>query len=179
MIKSLLLLTLSLPLFGLSTATHTPEIHKRSHRRLADPLLADTGLDVNETSHSVQSRAILPSGWALYVANGNDGGGCYVDTNPRVLSGFSVPQDNSNGIAKCINACVGRGFKYAGVEYGSQCYVSRNSCFSGYCRPVLFPGRLLIHSVQTPYPPSDPPRERNATWGALMILPINAAVAGE
>lgn len=110
-------LIFTLALLSLTSASHSPSLnHKRAHNRL-----------VHNHTRDIQARATLPSGWSLYVVTGNDGGGCYVDTLPRVLPDFTVG-DGGNGITKCVNLCAGKNYKYAGVENGNECYVSSSVC---------------------------------------------------
>lgn len=60
--------------------------------------------------------ATLPSGWSAAstacVAEGNNG---------RALTGAATAADDMTP-AKCSSFCGSRGFKYAGVEYSSECY---------------------------------------------------------
>ena len=47
--------------------------------------------------------------------------GCFVDVGSRTLGAYSV----SNGEMSqelCVGVCKGKGFRYAGVEYGSECW---------------------------------------------------------
>lgn len=74
--------------------------------------------------HRQQEKRTVPADWSVYVATGNDGGGCYVDQSTRIL-GVSLPSDRSLSISRCLSACQSQGYTYAGVEYGVQCYVSR------------------------------------------------------
>jgi glucan endo-1,3-alpha-glucosidase len=82
--------------------------------------------DNSNTSVSIKSRTLVeraaPSGWSLYVGGGNDGGGCYLDSDSRIFTGYKG-NDANNGLQSCLNACQSKGFKYGGVEYGSECYV--------------------------------------------------------
>ncbi|KAI9047901.1 hypothetical protein LZ554_007703 [Drepanopeziza brunnea f. sp. 'monogermtubi'] len=47
--------------------------------------------------------------------------GCYTEADNRALAGASFP-DDSNTVEKCAANCAR--FKYAGVEYGRECYCS-------------------------------------------------------
>jgi hypothetical protein len=73
-------------------------------------------------AHLLVQRA-APSGWTLYVKSGNDGGGCYVDSQSRVLTGYSG-SSTTNSLDSCLNTCRTSGFSYGGVEVGNQCFVS-------------------------------------------------------
>jgi hypothetical protein len=46
--------------------------------------------------------------------------GCYKDTSTRDLNGKAVMDSNSMTVASCDQICSG--FKYFGVQYGSQCF---------------------------------------------------------
>ncbi|KAI0390448.1 WSC domain-containing protein [Xylariaceae sp. FL0594] len=54
-------------------------------------------------------------GWK-YVACAKDPAG-----QPRTLSGFQADQKDMT-VDKCVALCKGKGFKYAGVEYRTQCF---------------------------------------------------------
>jgi hypothetical protein len=71
----------------------------------------------------LSSRAIaLPSGWSIYKGPGNDGGGCYLDQNVRLLTAFTVTS-NTMTVSTCLTACQSRGYIYGGLEAGIECYV--------------------------------------------------------
>lgn len=88
--------------------------HRSRHARFASNL---TGV----SQRSLNRRATLPAGWSVLTASGNDGAGCYEDTGSvRVLS------NKFNGYAdvgRCLQQCQSAGFQYAGMEYGSECWV--------------------------------------------------------
>ncbi|KAF9890386.1 hypothetical protein FE257_006054 [Aspergillus nanangensis] len=49
--------------------------------------------------------------------------GCFVDSSDaRVLDGDSFT-DNSISVDDCVNYAIANGFRYAGVEFGSECHV--------------------------------------------------------
>lgn len=48
--------------------------------------------------------------------------GCAVDSNDRLLTGWSDLAMHSLSIDSCLQICEERGFKFGGVEYGEQCY---------------------------------------------------------
>ncbi|WWC92056.1 uncharacterized protein L201_007010 [Kwoniella dendrophila CBS 6074] len=57
----------------------------------------------------------LPDGWSAV--------GCYNDnTNARALSGYTVVDAANNTIAGCTATCASKGFLFAGVEYGQECW---------------------------------------------------------
>jgi hypothetical protein len=72
---------------------------------------------------SLVTRA-APSGWALHVKSGNDGGGCYIDSQTRVLTGYTE-SSWTNSLDSCLNTCRTKGFAFGGVEAGNECFVSR------------------------------------------------------
>ncbi|ETN45874.1 uncharacterized protein HMPREF1541_00055 [Cyphellophora europaea CBS 101466] len=48
--------------------------------------------------------------------------GCYTDQgNPRTLGSYST-NSNSNSVDSCVSLCYSKGYSWAGVEYGSECY---------------------------------------------------------
>lgn len=50
--------------------------------------------------------------------------GCFTDQgNPRTLNAYSINQ-NSNSVDSCAQLCNSKGYSWAGVEYGSECYCS-------------------------------------------------------
>src|SRR5262249_23630652 len=51
--------------------------------------------------------------------------GCFTDPSAaqRVLSGYST-SGTSMTQELCVSACKGKGMKYAGVEFGKECYCS-------------------------------------------------------
>ncbi|KAF2239089.1 WSC-domain-containing protein [Viridothelium virens] len=67
----------------------------------------------SSTSSSASPSATLPVGIASQ--------GCYVDTNSRVLPNLAYA-NSSNTPSFCASTCRSKGFKYAGTEYGNECY---------------------------------------------------------
>lgn len=49
--------------------------------------------------------------------------GCYQDQNNRIMSNGPTT-DNAQTIAKCLATCQSGSYKYAGVEYGEECWCS-------------------------------------------------------
>ena len=48
--------------------------------------------------------------------------GCFTDQgSPRTLGAFSISQ-STNSIDVCAQLCYSKGYTWAGVEYGSECY---------------------------------------------------------
>ena len=48
--------------------------------------------------------------------------GCYTESSPtRVLNAFGTSVANMTE-EYCVVTCAARGFRYAGAEYGTQCY---------------------------------------------------------
>jgi hypothetical protein len=48
--------------------------------------------------------------------------GCYVDTQVRVLNGYTFGSTTGMTNQVCQQKCKTEGFKYAGTEYASQCF---------------------------------------------------------
>jgi hypothetical protein len=73
------------------------------------------------------------------VVNGFTSSGCIQEVSGRALTGASTSASNMT-IEKCTSYCSGQRFKYAGVEYGSECYCgsslvngASSSLTSGQC----------------------------------------------
>ncbi|KIO26833.1 hypothetical protein M407DRAFT_234097, partial [Tulasnella calospora MUT 4182] len=74
-----------------------------------------SSLTSTSTSSSASSTASSSPGWISL--------GCYTDQNsPRTLSGASYSSTVTMTYDTCKAYCLGKGYNYAGVEYGSQCY---------------------------------------------------------
>lgn len=72
------------------------------------------------------TNVAVPSGWTY--------AGCWVDpVNPRTLAtvGYWGKKIESSG---CINHCSSKGFKYAGTEFGGECFCS-NTLVGGKSAP--------------------------------------------
>ena len=48
--------------------------------------------------------------------------GCAIDSSTRVLTGYSKTSDASLTIDQCLSMCEDKGYAFAGVEYGEECY---------------------------------------------------------
>ena len=48
--------------------------------------------------------------------------GCAVDSSTRVLTGYSETSVASLTIDECLSLCEDKGYAFAGVEYGQECY---------------------------------------------------------
>jgi hypothetical protein len=57
----------------------------------------------------------LPSGWNVA------GGGCIQEVANRALTGAAY-SSSSMTVNSCLSFCGNRGYKYAGIEYGAECY---------------------------------------------------------
>ena len=73
--------------------------------------------------------------------------GCYTElTNARALSSYAVTSTTLMTAEYCVAACSGKGYAYAGLEYGSQCFcgetLSTGSSMvpDGQCQVMLCPG---------------------------------------
>lgn len=85
----------------------------------------------HEHAHAIRANSPVtldkrgpPTGWSVHVQNGNDGGGCYVENESARLLTEYAGNDPKNGLESCLSTCQVKGFKFGGVQYGSQCYVS-------------------------------------------------------
>lgn len=78
-------------------------------------LAADVhGAAFNLPKRDLVVNSALPSGWSY--------SGCYTDnTDPRTLHSDSYV-DSAMTESSCINYCNGKGYPYAGIEYGVECY---------------------------------------------------------
>ncbi|KAJ9093587.1 hypothetical protein QFC20_007097 [Naganishia adeliensis] len=47
--------------------------------------------------------------------------GCYVDSNPRILPDYSFKSASMTPLL-CQSTCMSKGYSFAGVSYGSECY---------------------------------------------------------
>jgi hypothetical protein len=77
-----------------------------------------TTLSTATASASSSTAPSLPTGFSSY--------GCFVDGNPRALA-YSAGSTSTNTPYKCASTCQSLGYKYAGVEYGSECYCSNTA----------------------------------------------------
>ena len=60
--------------------------------------------------------APAPAGWTAI--------GCLTDSgNPRTLDGYRFTSDSMN-YTMCTSTCQQKGYNYAGVQYGRECYCS-------------------------------------------------------
>ncbi|KAI0755425.1 hypothetical protein BC629DRAFT_1554196 [Irpex lacteus] len=71
-----------------------------------------------ETSTNLDGE--LPDDWVTAVP-------CAVDNADRVLANTIVTYLQSNTPYRCAESCIEKGYQYAGVEYGDECY-----CGTGY-----------------------------------------------
>ena len=106
---------LAILLFIYTVVASQSNLQKRSRHRAQSHATLD--------ARSLVTRA-APSGWALYVKSGNDGGGCYIDSQTRVLTGHTE-STWTNSLDSCLNTCRTKGFAFGGVEAGNECFVSR------------------------------------------------------
>ncbi|KAI5199776.1 hypothetical protein E4T39_06075 [Aureobasidium subglaciale] len=67
---------------------------------------------------STSASLSLPTGFASY--------GCFVDGNPRALA-YSAGSKSDNTPYKCASTCQSLGYKYAGTEYGSECWCANTA----------------------------------------------------
>lgn len=51
--------------------------------------------------------------------------GCFMEAvDARAMNAYSFTSTTSMTVELCVNTCLGKGYGYAGVEYGSECYCS-------------------------------------------------------
>lgn len=101
------------------TKPHLPHRLGRSAQRSRHARFASNLTGVSQ--RSLSRRATLPTGWSVLTASGNDGAGCYEDTGSvRVLSNKFIGYAD---VGRCLQQCQSAGFQYAGMEYGSECWV--------------------------------------------------------
>eukprot|EP01064_Diplonema_japonicum_P030964 TRINITY_DN53_c0_g1_i12.p1 TRINITY_DN53_c0_g1~~TRINITY_DN53_c0_g1_i12.p1 ORF type:complete len:219 (+),score=52.73 TRINITY_DN53_c0_g1_i12:377-1033(+) len=48
--------------------------------------------------------------------------GCFTTHTHRFLTVAAYLQEENNSPAKCVKACLGLGYSYSGLEYGTQCW---------------------------------------------------------
>ncbi|CAG2252624.1 PLG [Mytilus edulis] len=66
-------------------------------------------------------RQICGGTWRISIYTGSAYIGCYRDDSKRILS-KKVLKDKRMTVQKCQQFCGQKGFKYAGVEYGFECF---------------------------------------------------------
>ncbi|WWD22596.1 hypothetical protein CI109_107089 [Kwoniella shandongensis] len=78
--------------------------------------LAVLALGTAANAHAIQRRAAAfdASAYSTYL-------GCYVDGWPHYVNEYYDRNDNQT-FSSCVAQCAANNFKYAGVEYGSDCY---------------------------------------------------------
>ncbi|CAH1391331.1 unnamed protein product [Nezara viridula] len=62
--------------------------------------------------------------------------GCYEDNTIRLLPDFHMFVDNLNSPARCVHICKQLQFRYAGVEYSTQCYCSSDRPYERMKRDI-------------------------------------------
>lgn len=65
--------------------------------------------------------SLAPAAPAATVVNGFTSSGCIQEVSGRALTGMRVDFTDMT-LEKCTSACANAGFKYAGIEYGQECY---------------------------------------------------------
>ncbi|KAJ7481720.1 glyoxal oxidase N-terminus-domain-containing protein [Mycena latifolia] len=102
--QSFVSVLLSLLLLSGAEASHTPRSYFDSFRSFTH----------RATSLSSRASIVLPTDWYSH--------GCVREpSSGRTLTGYSFTSDSLT-ITSCVAECNSRGFKYAGAEYGSECY---------------------------------------------------------
>ncbi|KAF8900122.1 glycosyl hydrolase family 71-domain-containing protein [Gymnopilus junonius] len=82
-----------------------------------------TSSSTSSTSHTSTTSTSTTSSAAPTTTIGWISLGCYQDQNNRVLSNGPTA-DNALTITKCLAKCQSGSYKYAGVEYGDECWCS-------------------------------------------------------
>ncbi|TCD61199.1 hypothetical protein EIP91_008787 [Steccherinum ochraceum] len=100
-----------------------------------------------------------PSAPGTWVADG-----CVKDTASRTLQGFSTSSDSMT-IATCQSTCDSKGFTYAGLEFGKECY----------CGNELV-DRVDINQAQQCYMTCSDGKKCGGTW-AISLFKKNGHVA--
>ncbi|TFK36071.1 glycosyl hydrolase family 71-domain-containing protein [Crucibulum laeve] len=81
-----------------------------------------TATPASSTVTTPSSTPISNTGWTYL--------GCYPDYSPRTLANGLYLSENTQTVAKCLASCSAQGYKYAGTEYGIECFCS-NSITAG------------------------------------------------
>lgn len=75
-----------------------------------------------ESTQQLVARGV-PTGWSAYVASGNDGGACYVDSEKRILPDWNT-RLSSSSVEIGLKTCRDRGYTWAGLQDYTEVYVS-------------------------------------------------------
>ncbi|PPR05439.1 hypothetical protein CVT26_011317 [Gymnopilus dilepis] len=97
---------------GSATATGSPTSASSSSTSSSTPATSPTSTTTTSTSSAAPTTT---AGWTSL--------GCYQDQNNRILSNGPTT-DNAQTISKCLATCQAGSYKYAGVEYGDECWCS-------------------------------------------------------
>ncbi|RDW73720.1 hypothetical protein BP5796_07162 [Coleophoma crateriformis] len=81
----------------------------------------------SSSSSSISSSSATPTPTVVPYISGYDHQGCYIDSEDGAApSARGLPvlayRRKDNTIESCLTACKASGFKYFGVEYGSECW---------------------------------------------------------
>ena len=88
----------------------------------------DASVTTSAISSSSATAAPSPTSTAPVHQNDEDESqwyslGCAVDSDsPRILTGYSEIHMDSLSVDQCLTLCESKGFTYAGLEYGEECY---------------------------------------------------------
>ncbi|KAF8307707.1 hypothetical protein DL93DRAFT_1994463 [Clavulina sp. PMI_390] len=83
-------------------------------------LTASSTTTTTTTTSAVSTTSAAPTTTASTGATWTNMG-CYQDTSSRVLGSYSTTS-SSNTPASCEATCLGKGYTYAGTEYGQECW---------------------------------------------------------
>ncbi|KEQ63603.1 WSC-domain-containing protein [Aureobasidium melanogenum CBS 110374] len=82
--------------------------------------------DANVVTITQGSTTAGTSSTALSLPTGFSSYGCFIDSSTRALS-YSAYSRSDNTPYKCASTCQSLGYKYAGTEYGSECWCSNTA----------------------------------------------------
>ncbi|KAN0063950.1 hypothetical protein ACQY0O_003556 [Thecaphora frezii] len=100
---------------GTNTATNT-----ETNNNTATNTSTNTAASSTSTSTATSTTS---STAAASTVDGVSAQGCFIDdSGARSLSVTAYQGNNTNSVAGCALTCRARGFRYSGVEYGSECY---------------------------------------------------------
>ncbi|WVR05826.1 hypothetical protein IAU60_002851 [Kwoniella sp. DSM 27419] len=102
--------TTSIGVIGIATGT----MATTGTTTASSSIATATGTATHSAAYPVHTDAGDSSEWYSL--------GCANDRDPRLLSGFAMSGFTGMTVDKCLSLCEDKGFKYAGAEYGDECY---------------------------------------------------------
>ncbi|WRT64077.1 uncharacterized protein IL334_001005 [Kwoniella shivajii] len=118
--------TTSIGVIGIATTGSVPTASVTAN---STEVIPTASVSVNSTdSVSVTASATTTAAYPIYT-DATDSSewyslGCAVDSSDRILQGTSKVGFTGMTVDKCLSFCEDAGFKYAGAEYGDECYCS-------------------------------------------------------